>query len=283
MKLIEVGFPKHTSKMRSKVWTNFSIWFSGIFLTLLFLVGCSSKLHVEAYRGNVLSVKEILDNGEKIAKTDYRGWTALHYAAKGGQEAMVELLLDKGADLNARGNRGETPLHVATYYCHERVVASLLDKRASFSMKYKSGKIWVNPLMIAGSNGCDPKLVKHLLRAGADLKEIEEKYGFSPLMFAVAGGNVQTVQVLVTAGADVNQQANDGITALIDASARGNSEIVRILLNHGANSSVKMNSDPWGDLAKGGLEVGDTAFSVAKRRGHSEVVAILEAAEKKTN
>lgn len=267
--------------MRSKkVITNFNICFSGVFVTLLLLVGCSPKLHVEAYRGNVLSVKEILDNGEKIAKTDYRGWTALHYAAEGGHEIIVDLLLDKGAEINARGNQGETPLHVATYYCHANVVASLLKKGASFSIKYKSRKILGTPLMIASSNGCSFNLVKHLLKAGEDPNEIEEKYGYSPLMFAVAGGNVQTVQVLVSAGADVNHQANDGITALIDASARGNSEIVRILLDHGANSSAKISSDPWGELEKGGLlEVGDTALSVARRRGHKEVVAILEAAE----
>jgi cytohesin len=259
----------------------FNIWFSGAFVIFLFLGGCiPNKLHLEAYRGNLLSVKEILDNGEKIGKTDNRGWTALHYAAGGDQEAIVDLLLDKGAEINAQGNRGETPLHVATYFCHERVVASLLNKRASFSITYDSGKVWVTPLMIAGSNGCSPNLVKHLLRAGADPNEIEGKNGYSSLMFAVASGNVQTVQMLVSAGADVDHQAKDGLTALIDASAKGNSEIVRILLNHGANSSTKINSDPWGELEKGGLvEVGDTALSVAKRRGHSEVVALLEAAE----
>jgi ankyrin repeat protein len=61
--------------------------------------------------------------------------------------------------------------------------------------------------MLAGSNGCSPNSVTHLLRAGANPNEIQEKYGYSALMFAVAGGNAQTVQVLVSAGADVNHQA----------------------------------------------------------------------------
>ncbi len=161
---------------RAESMTNSNSWLAGGLALLLLLGGCSpNKMHLEAYRGNVLSVKEILDNGKKIGKTDNRGWTALHYAAGGDQEAIVDLLFDKGAEINAQGNRGETPLHVATFFCHERVVASLLNKRASFSIKYESGKFWVTPLMIAGSNGCSPNLITHLLRAGADPNEIEEK------------------------------------------------------------------------------------------------------------
>ncbi len=78
-------------------------------------------------------------------------------------------------------------------------------------------------------------------------------------MFAVAGGNAQTVQVLLSAGADVNHQAKDGLTALIDASAKGNSEIVRSLLDRAANSSAKISSDQWGELEKG---VGGWRYSI---------------------
>ncbi len=101
-------------------------------LAALSLIGCSTKLQVEADRGNVQSVMELLDQGERISETDTRGWTALHYAARAGQDTVVNLFLKKGADINAQGNRGESPLLMAAYNCHERVVRVLLKKRGKF-------------------------------------------------------------------------------------------------------------------------------------------------------
>lgn len=69
-------------------------------MAVLSLVGCSTKLQVEAERGNVQSVMELLDEGKSISETDFRGWTALHYAARAGQETIVDLLLNKGAEID---------------------------------------------------------------------------------------------------------------------------------------------------------------------------------------
>lgn len=63
------------------------------------LIGCATKLQTEAAIGNAQSVMELLEKGESITETDFRGLTALHYAAKGGQEGIVDLLLTKGLKL----------------------------------------------------------------------------------------------------------------------------------------------------------------------------------------
>ena len=174
-------------------------------LTFVLLAGCSPTLHVDAYRGNLLSVRKILDHGENVSKTDYRGWTALHYAAEGNQREIVDLLLMKGAEINALGDRGETPLHVATYYCHEEVVKTLLEKGANFAIKFKSEDgFWGTLPIIASANCCGPNLLKDLLNAGADGNEIETEYGYSPLIYAAANGKLQTVKVLLLADVDVS-------------------------------------------------------------------------------
>lgn len=53
----------------------------------------------------------------------------------------------------------------------------------------------MTPLLIGSANGCDPTILKDLLNAGADGNEIEQKYGWSPLIFATNTGNLQAVEV----------------------------------------------------------------------------------------
>jgi hypothetical protein len=94
--------------------TNPKSWLSGALVMLLLLGGCSpNKLHLQAYRGNVLSVKEILDNGEKIGKTDNRGWTALHYAMlpEVTKKPLLIYSLIKGQRLMHK-EIGEKPLYM---------------------------------------------------------------------------------------------------------------------------------------------------------------------------
>lgn len=247
-------------------------------LALVLMVGCSPKLHVAAERGNVQCIEEILLDGENINKRDYHGLTALHYAAQGGQRSIIDLLLNKGAEIDARGNRGETPLYVATYYCHGKVVRALLEKGANVANRFKTNSgLWLAPLLIASGNGCDPTILKDLLKAGADANEIEKWYRYNPLIFASATGNLQAVEVLLSAGVAVNHQSNDGLTGLIGAAIKGSKEIVQILLAAGADPTIRARQRAV-PLHKE-LESNDTALLVAKRRGHSEVVELLEAAE----
>ncbi len=135
--------------------------------------------------------------------------------------------------------------------------------------------------LIASGNRCDAIILSDLLNAGADPGEIEYKYGWSPLIFAANTGNLPAVKVFLLADVDVNHQANDGITAFIASAGQGSKEVVQILLAAGADMAIRA-SQAGGSLNKG-LEPADTALSVARRRGHNEVVAILEAAEKNTN
>lgn len=52
------------------------------------------------------------------------------------------------------------------------------------------------------------------------------------LMLAVSHGNLEMVQLLLAAGADINIQDEDGSTALMCAAEHGRSDIVKHLLTH---------------------------------------------------
>ena len=93
--------------------------------------------------------------------------------------------------------------------------------------------------------------------------------GKAALHFAsqLRGDDVELVEVLLDAGADVNAATRRGHTPLVFAAGRGHSKIVQLLLRRGANPRVI-------------VVTGDTPLSMGRARLDAETFALLEAAEK---
>jgi ankyrin repeat protein len=71
---------------------------------------------------------------------------------------------------------------------------------------------------------------------------VGNKGGLTPLLFAVRQGNVKSVEVLLKAGADVNQvSAGDHTSPILMAAINGQFDLAKMLLAKGAN--VKLASD----------------------------------------
>ena len=107
----------------------------------------------------------------------------------------------------------------------------------------------------------DIEVLNALLAAGADVDGPDDR-GWTALMHAVNEGQVPLVDLLLAAPADPDARAPDGATALFIAVSRGSAEIVALLREGGA--------DPW--LA--GLD-GRTAADMARASGDSAIVAAL--------
>lgn len=109
-----------------------------------------------------------------------------------------------------------------------------------------------------------PDVVQAILETGVPV-DATDVAGETPLVHACRAGATGTMEVLIAAGADVNQRNGmDGRTPLMAAAAKGNPQVVAILLAAGA--------DP-----KREDHVGDTAIATARRRGHTEVERLLSA------
>ena len=78
--------------------------------------------------------------------------------------------------------------------------------------------------------------VKILIRAGASLEK-RDKHGFTPLDKAVGEGNLMIVRFLLSAGAKVNGRTQNG-TPLHTACAYRRLAIAKLLLAHGASVNV---------------------------------------------
>ena len=89
--------------------------------------------------------------------------------------------------------------------------------------------------------------------------------GVTPLMLACYLGNIRIATLLLQARANINQQINDGWTALMYAcySETPHNDLVRLLIQSGADISIKESE----------LQV--TALMVAAYRGHTSIVQYL--------
>jgi ankyrin repeat protein len=84
-------------------------------------------------------------------------------------------------------------------------------------------------------------------------------------MWASYEGHEEIVQMLLqNENIQINQQDNDGYTALIEASFEGHTEIVQMLLQ---NENIKINQQD---------NDGYTALMWASFEGHKEIVQIIK-------
>jgi ankyrin repeat protein len=112
--------------------------------------------------------------------------------------------------------------------------------------------------------------VQILVTAGVDVDEHLDN-GLTALMLMAILGQTDAVHVLLDAGADVNAVASaDGSTALIFAVYGGTTEIVSTLIEAGANVDMVDTGTGSGD--------GRTALSYAEEKNHAEIIAVLKQA-----
>jgi hypothetical protein len=98
-------------------------------------------------------------------------------------------------------------------------------------------------LHVAAENG-DAKKVNELVRAmrsrdrKVELNRLDRE-GYSPLAYAARVGSVESVRLLVAAGAEVDRLDDyGGWTPLLHAASGAHAAVVRYLLEHGANPNA---------------------------------------------
>jgi len=96
--------------------------------------------------------------------------------------------------------------------------------------------------------------------AGVDARTVR---GSTPLHFACVGGNLPTVEYLVSSGADVNATNDSHHTPLHYAAARDHAEIVALLLDRGAGRR-------W--LTRGGLRTEPSGSNERRRDRKADAV-----------
>jgi hypothetical protein len=165
----------------------------------------------------------------------------LYYNPAVGDSIQVEFK-HSSPDCGASGDVALDLVDASIRGCTD-VVQQLLKRGANPNGKARYGG---SALVEASFWGTDHyETVELLLDAGADINQTSSS-GWTALMAAVFGNRSRTMDLLLSRGADVNLRSEDGRTALILAVQRGNATAVKQLLALGADSTVR---DGYGKTA----------------------------------
>ena len=157
----------------------------------------AGPLHDAAKEGDVERVKQLLDQGAKVAEPDASGEPALLIASLAGHADVVALLLERGSDIEIRNKGGLTALHAAAYGGNLDVVELLVAKGAA--VNDQKNFYHMSPLHAAAEEG-HADVVTFLLANKAEV-EAAERNGYTPLSQAGWRGYWDAAGLLMKAGA----------------------------------------------------------------------------------
>ena len=227
--------------------------------------------------GHVGHVKQLLAAHADVNTTETQsGMTPLMLAIQSGNMEIVKLLVDAGANVNAPhmmyGKEiGYNALKYALEGNQTEIAQFLREKGAQepVAPAPTAAAIPAASLDQALMQG-DAAQVKALLSQGADPNTLIPGVG-PAILFACTTGNVEAVQVLVDAKADVNAMGSiSGFTPLMMAAQLGNKALVEILLKAGADVNIAHQVN--------GQASGLNALKMAQNGGFAEIVDILKSA-----
>jgi uncharacterized protein len=199
------------------------------------LAAATSDLRlIEAVRSNdAKAVSELLAQHVPVAATASDGFTALHEAVRHDNLEIADLLIAAGADVSAATRYNITPLSLACTNGNAAMIERLLKAGADPNSTSEAGQTALMTAALAGKVDA----VKMLLAHGAKVNVQEPTKGQTALMWAAAEGNTAAAEALVEFGADIKAKSKTGYTPLLFAVRGGHKDTVQALLSHGANSN----------------------------------------------
>ena len=224
----------------------------------------TTALHWAAYRDDASTVEALLRAGAKPNAVTDTGVTPLWLACStnaGG--VVVRSLVDAGANPNLAPNTGETPLMWCARTGALDSVKALISRGADVNAREKSAD---QTALMWAVGAQHPDVVEALLELRADVRartkvttelvykgfryitappaqsegiiENMKRGGFTPLLFAAQQGDRASAELLIKAGAEVNDTDASGASVLVVAAHSGHGALGQLLLDRGADPNA---------------------------------------------
>jgi len=233
-------------------------------------------------RHNSLELATILVNGK--ADIDVENNSALANVAWNGNFETAKFLINAKANMEVKTEDDCTALMIAARCGHHGVVGLLLDAKADFKTKDKLGYTATSMAAKAGHL----RVIKELESAKADITNDNSRV----LILAVERGHSKVAKYLINAAANLENEDDEGRTAMVIASRHRNPKMVKMLIEARADlnkadraghtalslagSKCSLNLIKMLVHAKADINGGrSTALHQAVRRGHMRSVSFL--------
>lgn len=222
-----------------------------------------TKLHHAVQIGDLQLAKSLIQGGAKLSSRDKSGRTTFHYAfvEQSCYPAIIDLLLNAGdkSIMNLGDENGQTALHYAAQMGNTNGIQILTDNGVDAGLIDKYG---FTPLLWAVVAG-KAEAAEKLLSLGAGNPNSASPDGKSALAWAASLSHIKIAQLLLDRGANMSRTLKGPVMMPLDeAAAAGNHFIVQLLLGMGANPNSR-DRDGW------------SAIHWAAEEGHLEVVRLL--------
>lgn len=190
-----------------------------------------TPLLIAATNGHAELIDVLLQAGADPKSATANGTTGLMFAAASGSVEAVKLLLDRGTDPRAKEHgRGETALMFAAAFNRPAVVTVLMQRGADPSAA---------TTVVDLSKIDAPRPVLNADRQDTSRELVGTHGGMTALLFAARQGNVEAVEALLDAGADINQiSSGDRTSPLLISTINGHFDLAKLLLNRGADPNL---------------------------------------------
>ena len=214
------------------------------------------------WRPRVVSTDTIeADSDLNIQNKDGFGLTPLYYACQNGHLETVRLLLDCGALGKVYDNDGDSPFSLAVKGGWEELAEMLIERKQCWHDPKRKSKMAT--LHLACIHGMS-KVVRHLVGTGFDINA--ESLGWTPVHHAAYNSHMETLDVLLGAGALPDSVTILGHTPLHLAAEKGYLSAIEMLFKY----KVDMESVPLDSRRQ-------SPHHKAVWNGHLDVLRYLEA------
>ncbi|XP_041479668.1 E3 ubiquitin-protein ligase MIB2-like isoform X1 [Lytechinus variegatus] len=184
-------------------------------------------------------VKYLIEKGADIDRGSTRQRRAIHRAAYGNFVDCARILINHGCDVNVQDREKDTPLH-------EAIITNSIDVAELLLAVPKLDTTLTNkrnmPPILFASLKDRPELVEMLGRHCPPSIPVTTSQGYTILHIAACNNHVQvmkTVLAIKDHGLCLDTKADNGATALHIAAEEGYSESVEYLLSQGADVNLQ--------------------------------------------
>lgn len=187
-----------------------------------------SAMHLAATLGRTEIVSHFIDAGMSATEKNPLDQTPLFLAASAGKLATAQVILDSLTDAEVLRREASNALIGAIFDDQEAAIQLLLKHHADPSSLHDVSFVRSSPLHVAVQNN---RLVILRLLVEGEIHNIDvrDEFGATPLHVAVTAQCLDSVKILINAGASVVIPTADGETAIELADSEGNSVIQAFL------------------------------------------------------
>lgn len=203
-----------------------------------------SPLHLAVKKGSLLFIEQLIKAGAKTEKENQHGYTPLFVALQPPNVRVARKLIKLGANVNFVKNRRAS---IAETVVKSRD-AELLKFMLAHGLNLNASEVSYPELAVAVKNN-NFETVKYYLQLGIDPNLFhKDKNDLVSLAVRDKNFDIRILKLLISAGAKLDEKNSHYDSALIQLALRGDLDTVKLLVNAGADVNV-------GDFARTPLSI----------------------------